>query len=107
MARINGSCTGSAASKYDVWIDYSVGNYSIEDNTTPVTAILKLQRNDGYANSAWNRQSLSYAQIACDSLSPGTNSLYIDTRNNVVVTLASKTFTVPHNFPNSSFLSLI
>lgn len=106
MARINGSCTGSAASKYDVWIDYSVGNYSIEDNTTPVTAILKLQRNDGYANSAWNRQSLSYAQIECDSLSPGTNSLYIDTRNNVVVTLASKTFTVPHNSDGSKTIYL-
>ena len=106
MPRIDGSCTGSAASKYDVWIDYSVGNYSIEDNTTPVTATLKLRRNDGYSNSAWNRQSLSYAQIACDSLSPGTNSLYIDTRNNVVVTLASETFTVPHNSDGSKTIYL-
>lgn len=107
MAKINGSCTGTSAAKYDVWIEIKQNSQNITNNTSNVTAALKLQRNDGYASSAYNLTagensfSLSVGGTVRDS---GTTK--IDTRNSAVVTLATWTGNVAHNDDGSLTLEV-
>ena len=107
MAKINGSCTGASAAKYDVWIEIKQNSQSIVNNLSNVTAALKLKRNDGYAASAYNLTasdnsfSLSVGGVVKDS---GTTA--IDTRNGAVVTLASWTGNVSHNDDGSLLLAV-
>lgn len=107
MAKINGSCAGTSAAKYDVWIEIKQNSQNITNNTSNVTAALKLQRNDGYASSAYNLTagensfSLSVGGTVRDS---GTTK--IDTRNSAVVTLATWTGDVAHNDDGSLTLAV-
>ena len=106
MAAVYGSCTGSASDRYNIWLEYSLGSQSIENNTTPLSVGVYLQRNDGYANSAWNRQQLSSAYLDCTGFSQKSNSLYIDTRNSVIVTLITGSYTITHNDDGTKSISL-
>lgn len=107
MAKINGTCTGSSAAKYDVWIEIKQNSQSVVNNTSNVTVTLKLKRNDGYASSAYNLSasdnsfSLSVGGVVKDS---GTTA--IDTRNSAVVTLASWTGNVSHNDDGTLLLNV-
>ena len=49
-----GSCSGNAGPKYNIWLEVTENSQSIENNSSNVTLKLKLKRNDGYAESAYN-----------------------------------------------------
>ncbi len=107
MAKINGTCTGSSAAKYDVWLDITQNSQNLKNNTSNVTVSLKLQRNDGYASSAYNLNaddnnfSLS---VGGEVKSSGTRK--IDTRNSAVVVLATWTGNVKHDTKGKLLLAV-
>lgn len=107
MARINGSCTGGSASKYNIWIDWSITSQDIPNNTSTVNVKLYLQRNDGYASSAYNSNSGScykYTRYDSANLSEATSG--IDTRNNALVLLKETNYTIAHNADGTRTVNL-
>ena len=95
--KIYGSCTGNSGSKYNLWIEVTENSQSVSNNTSNVTAVLKVKRNDGYDSSAYN---LTAAENNAKLYVGGTKrvdaDLAIDTRNCATVTLASWTGNVSH-----------
>lgn len=107
MAKFNGSCSGSSAAKYDLWLDVKQNSQNIEDNKSNVTIKLKLQRNDGYSASAYNlTESNNSAAIKVNGTTKFSETLAIDTRNGVTVVLAEWTGNVTHNDDGSLKLNL-
>ncbi len=107
MAKINGTCTGTSAAKYDVWIDVIQNSQDTTKNQSDVTVSLKLQRNDGYADSAYNlsEDSNSFSlSVGGKVRSSGTRG--IDTRNSAVVVLAIWTGVVSHDDKGELLLSV-
>lgn len=95
---IYGSCTGTSASKYNVWLKVTQNSQNVTDNTSNVTVSLYLKRNDGYASSAYNlTESSNSAKLVVGGSTKVSKNLTIDTRNNITVTLASWTGNVSHN----------
>ena len=98
MAKFNGTCSGSSAAKYDLWLDVKQNSQNEEDNKSNITVKLKLKRNDGYSASAYNLNSDSNsAAIKVNNDTKVSTSLAIDTRNGVTVVLAEWTGNVGHN----------
>lgn len=107
MAKINGTCSGSSAARYDVWLDVKQNSQDIENNKSNVTVKLKLKRNDGYSASAYNlNESENSAAIKVNGTTKVSNTLEIDTRNSVTVVLAEWTGNVVHNDDGSLTLEL-
>ena len=107
MAKINGTCTGTSAAKYDVWIDVIQNSQDTTKNQSDVTVSLKLQRNDGYADSAFNLSEGSNSfslSVGGKVKSSGTRG--IDTRNSAVVVLATWTGLVSHDDKGELLLSV-
>lgn len=93
-----GSCSGKAGPKYNIWLEVNENSQSIENNSSNVTLKLKLKRNDGYAESAYNlNETENFAKITIDENIVISKNLKIDTRNNVTVTLLTWTGDVTHN----------
>jgi hypothetical protein len=87
--RINGVCTGNAASKYDFWIEWSSTPY-IGDGYSLVSATAYLKRNDGQSSSAYNLDVKASRKIISINGETATSTTKgIDTRNNKLVTIAS------------------
>lgn len=87
--RINGVCTGNAASKYDFWIEWSSTAY-IGEGYSLVSATAYLKRNDGQASSAYNLDIKASKKIISVNGETATSTTKgIDTRNNKLVTIAS------------------
>ncbi len=98
MAKINGSCSGSSAAKYDLWIEIKQNSQNIVNNTSNITAQLKLQRNDGYSGSAYNlTESSNSASLKINGAVKDSGTLEIDTRNSAVVILASWSGDITHS----------
>ncbi len=98
MAKINGSCKGSSAAKYDLWIEIKQNSQDVANNRSNITAQLKLQRNDGYAGSAYNlNESDNSASLKIDDTVKDSGTMKIDTRNSAVVILASWTGYITHD----------
>ena len=106
MGRINGSCTGGSSKKYSIWIDWSENSTSTEYNRSNVTVIMKVQRNDGYASSAYNNNAVNNVKLYVDGTCVVNKNIAIDTRNSAVVTLASWTGNITHNADGSKILPL-
>lgn len=107
MAKFNGTCSGSSAAKYDVWLYVKQNSQDIENNKSNITVKLNLQRNDGYSNSAYNlNEDENSAVIKVNNTTKVSDTLTIDTRNGVVVTLASWTGDVSHNDDGTLSLDL-
>ncbi|MGN0526241.1 MAG: DUF859 family phage minor structural protein [Acutalibacteraceae bacterium] len=107
MAKINGTCSGSSAAKYDLWLDVIQNSQDIENNKSNITVKLKLKRNDGYSSSAYNsNESDNSAAININGTTKDSNTLKIDTRNGVTVVLAEWTENVSHNDDGSLTLNL-
>ena len=93
-----GSCAGASAQKYDIWLNVKQNSQSIENNKTNVTVKLLLKRNDGYAASAYNLNADSNTvTLKVGGTVRVSESLAIDTRNGVTVTLAQWKGDVEHN----------
>lgn len=87
--RINGICTGNAASKYDFWIEWSSTAY-IGDGYSLVSATAYLKRNDGVSDSAYNLGvPASNKIISVNGETATSANKGIDTRNNKLVVIAS------------------
>ena len=106
MGRINGSCTGGSSTKYSIWIDWSENSTSTEYNRSNVTVAMKVQRNDGYASSAYNNNAVNNVKLYVDGNCKVDNNIAIDTRNSAVVTLATWTGNITHNADGSKILPL-
>ena len=106
MGRINGSCTGGSSTKYSVWIDWSENYTTVASNISNVTATLKVQRNDGYASSAYNNNAVNNVKLYVDGNCKVDNNIAIDTRNSAVVTLATWTGNITHNSDGTKQLPL-
>ena len=95
---IYGSCTGSSGSKYNVWLDIKQNSQNIANNTSNITVVLKLKRNDGYADSAWNGYlNQNTAKITVNGSVKFDDNMTFDTRNGATATLASWTGNVTHD----------
>ena len=93
-----GSCSGNAGPKYNIWLEVTENSQSIENNSSNVTLKLKLKRNDGYAESAYNlNETENFTKITINKNVVSSKNLKIDTRNNVTVTLLTWTGDVTHN----------
>lgn len=85
---------GAANGVYSLWLSWNSWSSGL---TSTVNATLYLKRNDGYANSAWNRYHQVWGRIYCDGGEVGAyNNLDVDTRHSNTVTLCSTTFSVQH-----------
>ena len=92
-----GSCSGKAGPKYNIWLEVTENSPSIENNSSNVTLKLKLKRNDGYAESAYNlNETENFAKITIGENIVISKNLKIDTRNNATVTLLTWTGDVTH-----------
>lgn len=87
--KIIGTTTGTSASKYNFWVEwnskaYSDGGYSL------VNATAYLQRNDGYAESAYNLNvAASGKYVVVNGKKTTSTQKGIDTRNSKKVVIAS------------------
>ncbi len=96
--KIFGACSGNSGGKYNLWLEVTENSSSIENNTSNITVNLKLKRNDGYSNSAYNlNKSDNFAEITINGSAKASGYLVIDTRNSAVVTLSTWTGNVFHN----------
>lgn len=87
--RLNGTCSGSSANKYSFWVEWSSSVIGGQ-NASYVTAYAYVQRNDGYAGSAWNNDvSASSKKITVAGATKTASSNGIDTRNSKKVLIAS------------------
>ena len=95
--KIFGACSGNSSGKYNLWLEVTENSSSIENNTSNITVDLKLKRNDGYSNSAYNlNKSDNFAKITINGSTKASGYLVIDTRNSAVVTLSTWTGNVVH-----------
>lgn len=107
MAKINGTCSGSSAAKYDLWLEIEQNSQDIANNKSNITVKLKLKRNDGYSSAAYNlNESDNSAVIKIGGAVKDSKTLKIDTRNSVTVVLAEWTGNVSHSDDGSLKLEL-
>lgn len=105
--RINGSCSGSSGSKYNFWVDWEESNVSQSGNNSRITFWLRVKRNDGVANSAWNRNKKPSVTLKIDGQAVALDELnYIDTRNNATCTFGVYYTIRAHNEDGSKSLSV-
>ncbi len=92
-----GACTGTSASKYDVWITVKENSQSITGNKSNVTVYFYLKRNDGYSASAYNLYSdQNTVKITVGGSVKVNKNLTIDTRNGTTMLLGTWTGDVSH-----------
>ena len=103
---IQGSCTGTSGNKYDLWADWTVNNQSVSNNSSNITVLFKLQRNDGVSGSAFNMNTVNPVSLSADNLQRVSQQIAIDTRNSAVVTLASWTGNISHAPDGTKTLSI-
>lgn len=92
------TCNGDSGSKYNIWLEVTENSHSISTNMSNLTVALKLKRNDGYNNSAYNlNESENFSEITINNERKVGRNLKIDTRNCATVTLVSWTGNLEHN----------
>ena len=105
--KINGSCTGSSGSRYSFWIDWEESNVSQSNNSSKITFYLRVKRNDGVSNSAWNLNRKPSVTLKIDGQTVTmTSTDYIDTRHNVTCTFGTYITTRAHNDNGTKSLSV-
>ncbi len=105
--KIYGSCSGSAGKKYNLWLEVTQNGQSVKNNTSNLTVVLKLKRNDGYNDSAYNlNKNDNNAKITINNIEKAAQSLAIDTRNQATVTLCTWTGDVSHNADGTLTVSI-
>lgn len=105
--KIYGSCSGSAGKKYNLWLEVTQNGQSVKNNTSNLTVVLKLKRNDGYNDSAYNlNRNDNNAKITINNIEKTAQTLAIDTRNQATVTLCTWTGNVSHNADGTLTISI-
>jgi hypothetical protein len=105
--KIYGSCSGSAGKKYNLWLEVTQNGQSVKNNTSNLTVVLKLKRNDGYNDSAYNlNKNDNNAKITINNIEKTAQTLAIDTRNQATVTLCTWTGDVSHNADGTLTISI-
>lgn len=104
--RVNGICKGSNYTKYSLWIDWLVNSQNIAGNKSNITVSMKVQRNDGVRQSAYNLNSTNPVLLSVGGVVRVSNKIEIDTRNNKIITLASWTGDIAHNDDGTLSLAL-
>ena len=96
--KIFGTCSGNSGGKYNLWLEVTENSHSTKNNASNITVNLKLKRNDGYSNSAYNlNKSDNFAKITINGSVKASGNLVIDTRSSAVVVLSSWTGNVLHD----------
>lgn len=104
--KIVGSCTGDNASVYNFTAEWVRNSDSVENNTSNITIALYVQRNDGYANSAYNLDSKPSVTLKVGGASKTPTKYYLDTRNSAKCKIAEWTGDVTHNDDGSLSLDI-
>ena len=96
--RINGTVTGTSASKYNYWVEWNSTPYP-KNNYSLVNATAYLQRNNGYAGSAYNLNiPVDNKIIKIENTTNKSDKKGIDTRNSAKVVIASiKNLKIAHD----------
>lgn len=106
---IYGSCKdskGSATSKYDTWIAWKLNSNSITGNYSNITVYVRVQRTDGYNDSAANLAKKPSVTLKVGGATKTATVDYINTRNDVVCTFATWTGNVDHADDGTLVLAL-
>lgn len=104
--RINGTCTGTAGSKYNLWVEWS-STVDVPNNRSLVTATEYVQRNDGYSASAYNlNASKSNKKITIGSYSATASTDGIDTRNNAKFQVVKYSHYISHDSNGKKTVSI-
>ena len=106
MANIYGSCWGSNASKYTIWLSWNLASQNINNNTSTINVQLYVRRNDGWASSAYNLNGRQYRCIKYDNGNVVGGNGNVDTRNGQSYLLQQATYTIPHNADGSKGITL-
>lgn len=106
MATIYGSCWGSNAGRYTVWIDWNLLSQDINNNTSTINAKLYVRRNDGYANSAYNLNGRQYRCLKYDNANVVGGNGNVDTRNGQYYLLQEANYTIWHNADGTKGITL-
>ena len=106
MAAIYGSCWGSNAGRYTVWIDWNLLSQDINNNTSTINAKLYVRRNDGYANSAYNLNGRQYRCLKYDNANVVSGNGNVDTRNGQSYLLQEANYTIWHNADGTKGITL-
>ena len=96
MVKIMGSCSGSSGSKYDLWLEVTQNSQSVANNSSNLTVAMKLKRNDGFSDSAFNSDAVNRVKLSVAGVEKINRLQAIDTRYGTTVTLASWTGDVLH-----------
>lgn len=103
---INGSCTGGSGGKYDIWASWKRNSYSIADCSSNITIDIYVQRNDGYAGSAYNLEVKPSVSLKVGGASKTATTYYVDTRNSAKCKIATWTGDVDHKTDGSLTLPI-
>lgn len=107
MAVVYGSCTGRSASKYNIWLDWNVVSQNSYYNESEVNVKVYVQRNDGYAASAFNNYANScYKYTTCDGAEEDGIYGTLDTRNSAIVLLKETTLWVHHDTNGNKYINI-
>lgn len=95
--RINGTCTGISYTKYSTWVDWDINSQNSAGCSSNVTVTMKVQRNDGIKDSAYNLSKVNPVSLSVGGVVRVSDKIGIDTRNNQIVTLATWISDVAHD----------
>lgn len=107
MPSVTNTCTGSAGSKYTITLNYVINSQSISANTSNITVYATVQRNDGYAGSAYNGyEDQSHTTLTVGGSAKVDEDFILDTRNSRLQELSRWTGNVAHNSDGTLTLAL-
>lgn len=95
-----GYCDGSSGSQYFLYLYGTLNSQDISANKSNITVTMNLQRNDGWAESAWTTER-QRCSIYLNGSTVAEHYIPIDTRNSAWVTLATWSGDVYHNSDGS------
>jgi len=96
--KIFGLCSGTSGGKYNIWFEINENSHSITNNTSNLTVKIKLKRNDGYSESAYNlNENENFVKFTINGEQKSSRYLAVDTRNSTEVLLLSWQGNVTHN----------
>ena len=107
MPSVTNTCNGTAGSKYNITLNYVINSQSISANTSNITVYATVQRNDGYAASAWNGyENQNHTTLTVGGSVKVDENFVLDTRNSRLQELSRWTGNVTHNSDGTLTLAI-
>ena len=107
MPSVTNTCNGSAGSKYNITLNYTINSQSISANTSNITVYATVQRNDGYAGSAYNGYiNQNHTTLTVGGSVKVDENFVLDTRNSRLQELSRWTGNVTHNSDGTLTLAI-